>query len=115
MHVIISDVLSLFFPCAEEETAPAFCRWEVFNVTCPVDSVIVIRSAHYGRMRLGRCLETNYSIGCSKDVLLWVDELCSGLRHCSVAVPNPSLHEIQPCPKDFQTYLEADYQCTAGR
>lgn len=91
------------------------CRWEALNATCPADGVVVMRTALYGRMREGRCLETNYSIGCWKDVLLWVDELCSGRRQCKIDVPNRQLHEIQPCAKDLQTYLEATFECVRGR
>ena len=37
-------------------------------------------SAHYGRMRIGRCLKHAQpsSIGCSSDVLTEMDRYCSG-------------------------------------
>ena len=54
---------------AEEE----FCQWETFNATCPEGEVIVMRTARYGRMKLGKCLTTDYFVGCSADVLTHVD------------------------------------------
>lgn len=91
-----------------------YCRWESFNVTCPPDGVIVVKSASYGRMRFTRCTELDMHLSCSSDVLLHLDDLCSGRRQCVVPVPNQVLHEIQPCPKDMQTYLEVDYECVKG-
>ena len=91
-----------------------YCRWEKLNVSCSTDSAVMFRSASYGRMRSGRCSTSDYYVGCSLDALLHMDLNCSGLRRCQVAVPNPELHELQPCPKDLQTYLEADVECVKG-
>ena len=54
---------------AEEE----YCQWETFNATCGEGEVIVMRTARYGRMKLGKCLTTDYFVGCSADVLSHVD------------------------------------------
>ena len=45
-----------------------FC-WETFNATCTDNEVILLKTARYGRMRLGRCLTRDYYVGCSADVL----------------------------------------------
>ncbi len=58
----------MFFPVEEE-----FCQWETFNATCPEGEVILMRTARYGRMKLGKCLTTDYFVGCSADVLSHVD------------------------------------------
>lgn len=98
-----------------------FCQWETFEASCdgtPSDAeyrVIVMRSARYGLMKVGRCVAKNYGfVGCSTDVLGHLDSLCSGKRRCRVAVPDETLRAMQPCPKDFSPYLEAAYQCVSG-
>ncbi len=46
------------------------CHNEVFRATCADNEVIVIESAFYGRMRIGRCVKTDFGfIGCFQDVL----------------------------------------------
>ncbi|KAK2191029.1 hypothetical protein NP493_62g04026 [Ridgeia piscesae] len=70
-----------------------------------------MKSAHYGRMRTGRCLITNYQVGCSADVLPHVDGRCSGHRRCTVTVPDSELFSVQPCRKDLVAYFEASYTC----
>ena len=43
-----------------------YCETETFNASCRPGEVIVIKSAHYGRMRLGRCVKKDLGyIGCS--------------------------------------------------
>ena len=59
----------LFFFAVEDE----FCQWDIFNATCGEGEVIVMRTARYGRMKLGKCLTTDYFVGCSADVLSHVD------------------------------------------
>ena len=73
-----------------------------------------MQSAHYGRMRTGRCLITNYQVGCSADVIAYVDGRCSGQRRCTVTVPDPELFGVQPCRKDLVAYFEASYKCVEG-
>ena len=87
------------------------CRWESLNATCPPHHVVVMESARYGRMKLGRCLNRNYMIGCSGDVLKQADLRCSGRHNCTVRVPDETFHEVQPCPKDVMAYMEASYSC----
>nr|UCK81576.1 Gal-binding and CUB domains containing receptor 5 [Arenicola marina] len=87
-----------------------YCEWESFNATCSTDEIILIRSARYGRMSLGRCVTKNYGhIGCGTDVTSDFDSQCSGTNQCLVSVI--SLHGKRSCPKDFKSYLEAGYQC----
>ena len=92
-----------------------YCQWETFNATCGPDEVVVMRTARYGRMRLGRCLVSEVSIGCGSDVLLEADSRCSGRHHCTIQLPDPVLHRQQSCPKDMGAYLEASYTCLKGR
>ena len=71
--------------------------------------------ALFGRMQIGRCINRDYGyIGCSVDVLPLADRQCSGRPDCSIMVPNSALHETSPCPRDLESYFEADYECIQG-
>ncbi len=35
----------------------------------------------------------------------------TGRRSCEIAIPDPTLFQAQPCPKDLVAYLEAQYEC----
>jgi hypothetical protein len=88
---------------------------ETFNATCPPHEAILMREALYGRMRLGPCLTRDYFVGCHGDVMRDMDMRCSGRAHCLVTIPDPTLFQRQPCPKDLVGYLDADYSCIRGR
>jgi len=92
-----------------------YCETETFRASCPVSTVIVIRRALYGRMRLGRCVLRDYGyVGCFADVAVHVDVVCSGRRACSIRIPDAMLDRANPCPKDFKTYLLISYDCVSG-
>jgi len=91
-----------------------YCQWETFNATCERGSVVLMQSARYGRMRHGRCADTDVYIGCSADVLAQMDERCSGRQSCTMAIPDSYLHQQQPCPNDMMAYLEASFVCVRG-
>lgn len=88
-----------------------YCQWETFNATCDRGSVVVMQSARYGRMKHGRCADTDVYIGCSADVLSQMDDRCSGRQSCTMAIPDSYLHQQQPCPNDMMAYLEASFVC----
>jgi hypothetical protein len=91
-----------------------YCQFESFNATCSSNQVIVINEAHYGRLRIGRCVTRDYGyLGCTADVTDILDRACSGQRWCHFNVP--ALRDlVQPCPKDLTSYLEATYRCETG-
>ena len=90
-----------------------YCQLEMFHASCAPGHVVVMTSAVYGRMRIGRCVRQDYGfIGCSADVLRYADRLCSGRQICQF--PVAELHGNQPCPDDLTPYLEASYQCLPG-
>lgn len=93
------------------EDPPQFCQHETFNATCQPGHVVLVTSAHYGRMRVGRCIRTDSYIGCKTDVLAFVDRLCSGQPSCTFDVSSSELFAMQNCPKDLYAYLEATYEC----
>ncbi len=92
-----------------------FCDTEVFQPSCAENEVIVINSAKYGRMRLGRCVEIDLGyLGCYTDVLDLADRRCSGRRSCEIRVPDADFEQTRPCLKELKTYLEASYVCVPG-
>lgn len=92
-----------------------YCNMETFNATCKADQVILMKSAKYGRMEIGRCVKRNLGyLGCSVDVLVYMDRVCSGVRQCEVSIPNPTLYATQPCPEDTTPYLDVTYECVQG-
>ena len=112
-HQVYRVMNNLFF-CFFFGTVHEYCQWEHFNVTCPEGSLIVMESAHYGRMRIGRCIDSEYQVGCAADVLTMLDGRCSGRPSCQILLPDSVLHKQQPCNKDMMAYLEASYTCIAG-
>ena len=47
-----------------------FCQNEAFSAKCSNNEVIIMEKALYGRMRLGRCVKTDFGfVGCYTDVL----------------------------------------------
>ena len=88
---------------------------ETFNATCSTDEVILIQTARYGRMRIGRCVKFSYGyLGCAVDVRGYLDARCSGRHSCRLPLPDPIMFDMQPCPGDFTSYLEVSYRCLAG-
>lgn len=85
---------------------------EVFSARCQNDSLVMMLSALYGRMRLGRCISGDFNVGCSTDVISFFDAQCTGKRSCDVSVRN--LIDIHPCQRDFTSYLDASYRCIQG-
>ena len=94
-----------------------YCQWEKFNASCrAADDVILMLTGRYGRMRFGRCMREDHgSVGCSADVLAYLDRQCSGRRRCQLPVPDAILHAMHRCPKEIMSYLEASYVCIKGK
>jgi len=90
-----------------------FCQFDEFSASCEEDEVIIVETAQYGRMRSGRCISGEGYIGCSADVRVYLDGQCSGRRQCAVSVASLT-DVVQPCRRDFTSYLEASYTCMKG-
>jgi Galactose binding lectin domain len=93
------------------------CTRETLNISCSDNrrQVVFIRTARYGRMRLGRCVRKSYDyLGCAVDVRGYMDTRCSGRHGCSMRIPDDVMHEMQPCPPDLTPYLEVSYDCVDG-
>ena len=93
-----------------------YCSSDTLLLKCrEPETVILVQRALYGRMSAGKCITSTYgeSMGCRADVLDRLDDSCSGRVNCSMLVAVfDSL--IQPCPRDFKSYLEISYECVRG-
>ena len=64
---------------------------------------------------MSECTANNYGhLGCSVDVLSYLDAACSGLNSCEFSVSDPALVRTRPCPPDFASYLDVEYRCVPG-
>lgn len=91
-----------------------FCQFDSFSGRCAENEIIVIERAFYGRMKVGRCISGEGYTGCETDVRTYMDGACAGRHQCNVTVT--SLTEVvQPCRKDYTSYLEVAYSCKEGK
>lgn len=98
-----------------EERAGDFCDTEMFRAECLEDEVIIMKTARYGRMRVGRCVEYDLGyIDCYSDILIRMDRRCSGRRVCEFRIPDAEFESTGPCLKELKTYLEVSYFCVPG-
>jgi len=120
---IVSPRYRLLSPRAGTERSGEYCQLETFSPRCGRQlDVIVVRSATFGRMRVGRCIDAasltghlRDTLGCRADVLDYVGRRCSGRQRCDVAVPDRQLLAARPCSNQLTMYLEASYSCLSGR
>ena len=93
-----------------------YCQVDVFNASCNNDEVLEIVSAMYGRMHIGRCVNTDYGhLGCEVDVRTMADRRCSGRHQCRIDIPDREFERSNPCPLELKTFFEAEYSCIKGR
>ena len=96
--------------------AQDYCQWDTFEASCGRrDELVVMRTAVYGRMTSGRCIERDYGyVGCQTDVLLHADLSCSGRRQCTLDIPYQPFGVAHPCPRDLTLFLRASFECVKG-
>src|SRR6218665_475525 len=100
---------------------------EPFQPRCLKTAVLLMKSATYGRMRIGRCIpdeevEAHRSVvgddprylGCSTDVLRLMHRKCSGLHECDIRLSEISANNVKPCFPGLTVYLDVIYQCVNG-
>src|SRR6218665_1508884 len=99
-----------------------FCNSDIFQPRCLKNEVILMKSATYGRMSIGRCITAEEAdelgsryLGCSVDVLPQLDRKCSGKSECDIRVAEISVENVKPCPQSLRFYLEANYDCINGK
>ena len=102
-----------------------YCQLETFSARCRHGDVVVMTTARFGRMRVGKCIEASArssalqkvdpnSLGCYADVLDYADRTCSSKTSCDIFVPNRDLLSTKPCFTQLTMYFEAAYQCVTG-
>jgi len=102
-----------------------YCQLETFSARCRHGDVIVMTTARFGRMRVGKCIDSGAfsdsiikqdgkTIGCYADVLDYADRTCSGKTSCEIFVPNRDLLSTRPCVAQLTMYFEAAYSCVSG-
>lgn len=87
-----------------------------------------MKSAIFGRMRVGRCItadevsglgpivgEDPRYLGCSEDVLPLLDQKCFGKTDCEVRVGDISSGNVKPCFPGLKVYLEVSYTCLTSK
>jgi len=97
---------------------------ESFEPKCLKNEVIVMNSAIYGRMKIGRCLKDQGLIpalrndpqyfGCYVDILSFMDSKCSALNTCLVQGADVGFQQENKCYEELAKYLEASYECVTG-
>ena|SRR6218665_533754 len=105
------------------DTKEEYCNSEQFQPQCLKNEAILMRSATYGRMRIGRCIlaeevaaqrligDDARILGCSADVLSILDRKCSGKSQCDIRTADVSYNNARPCFPGLVSYLEASYDC----
>lgn len=106
------------------EQTNEYCLTETFYPQCLKNEVIVMESAKYGRMKIGKCVKAKEIetleddpryLGCAVDVLSLLDDQCSGKTKCEIRVFDISDEKRQPCFSGLKMHLEASYRCISGK
>jgi len=113
----------VYYICIGSKLAE-YCIGEDFQPRCTGNDVIVMLSARYGRMKVGRCVEVEPGfesmledpryLGCSTDVLDVVSRQCSGRSECTLRVNDQNFNNVKPCFTSLKMYLEVAYLCVSG-
>ena len=120
----VDNNLERVMTCAGiEQSDGEYCQLETFSPRCRSQhDVIVIKSATFGRMRVGRCIDADSltgnlrdTLGCHADVFDYVSRQCSGKQRCDIVIPNRELYTSRPCSNQLTMYLEASYSCLSGQ
>lgn len=91
-----------------------YCQ-QIFKPTCSDLEIVIMGSAEYGRMHIGKCMEKDYGLpSCYNDELQFFDKLCSGKSQCELEIPKYDLTSKLQCLDELSPYLEASYSCQKG-
>ena len=121
---LMTVVAIYLFSFELEDVLKEYCMSEPFQPRCLKNEVILMKSATYGRMRVGRCVtaeevdahrllsgEDHRFLGCSADVLSLLDRKCSGTTECDVRLSDIAAENVKPCYPGLTVYLEVSYDC----
>lgn len=110
-------LLQLLLTIRSSDVVPGveYCLEEQLETQCSADEIIQVDNARYGRMRLNKCVRTDYGyIGCGTDVTDILAGRCSGRRRCRIVNLEALFASSRMCPTDLKSYLEASYSCVKG-
>ena len=67
-------------------------------------------------MDTGKCISDQFAffMGCSTNVLSFVEYQCSGSQSCSVHVGIFVVYGLSNCSTELRNYLEVTYTCLKG-
>jgi hypothetical protein len=102
------------------EASEKICPGEEFTAQCGRGETILMTHAALGRMKLGRCIQTDFGhLGCQKNVIAKLDSLCSGKKQCFL--PRLIKQDFDGaasqnfCPDELEVYLELSFLCVTGK
>jgi len=96
-------------------SAIEYCLEQQLDTKCGSDEIIVVDNAQYGRMRINRCVHTDYGyIGCGTDVTDVLVGTCSGRHRCRVVNIEALFAAWRVCPIDLKSYLQVNFSCIKG-
>ena len=94
-----------------------YCTAELFEANCNPDEVIVMTSAVYGQMKIGRCVEEDIGfLGCQNDALDTMDEACSGRQACKILISKQNFRKdvAGACHRSLSGYAQMVHHCLRG-
>ncbi|ESN96075.1 hypothetical protein HELRODRAFT_189097 [Helobdella robusta] len=118
-YAYLKHYLDVDYQCIR---AKEFCNFETFKANCPASEIIIVKHAHFGRKKFGRCLQEDEEtpakenlenpqfLNCFSDVKDIIDEKCSGRSHCEVSVAK--IRVRTSCYTYLKLYLDVEYSCT---
>ena len=107
IYEIIPNNSFEFFSNKNETT---ICNKQVTKINCPLDQLITVTYAMFGRISIRKCQFGNYKYDkCSSIKTDFVGKLCNNRNSCDVY---GSLNLDDPCP-DISKYLDVTYACSS--
>ena len=93
------------------------CYGDQSMISCDSNEVILMTSAEYGHMAVGRCVkqEDPRYLGCKSGVMPLFDTWCSGKRECNFDTRDEELERLNiNCPQFTLKYIQLQYDCIEG-
>ena len=94
-----------------------YCTSETFEASCGENAVIMMTSAVFGRMKIGRCVDEDLGfLGCQNDALDTMDEACSGKHSCQIQISTQKFRKdvAGSCRRSLAGYATMTYSCQNG-
>ena len=88
---------------------------ESFQAGCGTGEVLVIQTALYGHIRLGKCVRHDLGfLGCTTDATGIMDDLCSGRNACETVNVANIFEHTRVCD-GLEKYMEVSHTCVRGK